>query len=80
MSMSEYTINRPVAFPGTEEERLANRATHSFFVYDPEEPMECMNCCARTYHVAADYPCGQEPPRETVTFYPDYNDAEREDH
>lgn len=59
-------INRPVAFAGTDAERLANRATHHFVVYDPEEPPECLDCCAKSWHVAADYPCGEEPPRETV--------------
>lgn len=62
------TVNRPVRFTGTEEQRIANRASHNFTYYDHEEPAECTDCCARTYHVAADYPCGQEPPRETVNY------------
>lgn len=59
-------VNRPVAFPGTAEEKRANYATHHWVCWDQEEPMECMDCCAKTWHVAADYPCGEEPPRETV--------------
>jgi hypothetical protein len=73
--MSYETVNRPVEFPGTDEERRANRATHHFASYDHEEPPECMDCMARTYHVAADYPCGTEPPRETVVTPAGLTDA-----
>lgn len=87
------TINRPVAFSGTEDERKANRATHNFCNFEIGEAAECSDCCARTYHVAADYPCGVEPEREVVIdnfsgigsmilegLLADFNDAEREDH
>lgn len=60
------TIDRPIRFTGTEEERQANRATHHFVMTDPEEPYECIDCASREYHAAADYPCGVEPPREVV--------------
>lgn len=87
-------VNAPLPFQGTEEERWANRATHHFSYYDHEEPAECIDCCARTYHVAADYPCGVEPPRGLLAngkpiteeeylkllAAQDFNDAEREDH
>lgn len=84
-------MNAPIKFQGSEEERLVNRLTHNFVSFDPEEPMECMDCCARTYHVAADYPCGVEPPREDTHIFvnglgiiaadfADYNLAEAEDH
>jgi hypothetical protein len=56
---------RPVRFKGTEEERLANRATHHFVSYG-EEPPECVDCLARSYHATADYPCGTEAPREVL--------------
>lgn len=59
--------NMPVPFAGTEEERRANHATHHWVTYDMEEPPECANCCAKEWHVAADYPCGEEPPRMTTT-------------
>lgn len=62
-----YEVDRPVEFSGTDEERDANRATHCW-MYDHEEPPRCTYCDAATYHVAADYPCGEEPPRETATF------------
>lgn len=82
------TINRPVQFDGTEEQKTANYATHSFVYYDDEA--ECVDCFCKPWHTAASYPCGQEPDRETVVVnynfpfpeepWPDYNDAEREDH
>lgn len=66
-----YTVNRPVAFAGSEEEKQANRTTHHFVTYQwGEDDFEtrCLVCDARPSHVAADYPCGVEPPRETVVF------------
>lgn len=62
-----YTINRPVEFPGTRDERMANYGTHNWIAYDPDEPMECGGCCSKAWHVAADYPCGYDVPREVVT-------------
>lgn len=62
-------INRPVAFPGTDEERLANNATHNFITnWYGEDSCEtrCGDCDCRPSHVAADYPCGTEPPREVI--------------
>lgn len=65
ISMSEtYTVNQPVPFSGTSEERKANYATHDFIYYDEEA--ECMGCCCKPWHVMADYPCGTIVPRETV--------------
>lgn len=64
--MSIETVNRPVAFSGTDEERLANYRSHHWVTWDPEECPECVDCCAKSWHVAADYPCGTEPPREEV--------------
>lgn len=62
--MSDFiTVHRPVAFPGTDAEREANHRTHLWTYYDEAR---CSNCDAKPWHVAADYPCGQEPPRETV--------------
>lgn len=59
-------VNRPIRFQGTPEQAAANYRTHDWIVYDIEEPRECGRCCAREYHAAASYPCGVEPPRETV--------------
>lgn len=61
-------INRPIRFQGTREQAAANYATHAWASFDIDEPQECIDCCARTYHAAASYPCGQEPPRETVNI------------
>lgn len=58
------TINRPVAFKGSEAEMQANRRTHDFRGID----YRCMACDCKPWHAAADYPCGTEPPREIVTF------------
>lgn len=62
------TVDRPISFQGTPDERLANYNSHSWTYYDHEEPAECNSCCAKAYHVAADYPCGVEPPREIITL------------
>jgi hypothetical protein len=65
------TLNRPVSFNGTEDERLANRATHDFVTYhfgEDSAETECFECCAKPWHTFADYPCGQQPPRETIIF------------
>jgi len=58
--------NMPVRFTGTDEERRRNYYSHDWVTYDHEEPPECMKCCAKSWHVAADYRCGDEPPRVTV--------------
>jgi hypothetical protein len=56
-------VNVPVPFPGTAEERAANRATHFFGGIDGR----CFDCDSRPTHVAADYPCCVEPPRMWIT-------------
>lgn len=79
------TINRPVPFSGTEEQKQANRLSH----WGIEG--RCDKCdCNMHWGEVRNYPCGQEPPRETVEVtidswegisnYPDFNDSEREDH
>lgn len=60
------TVNRPVKFPGTPEERRANRNTHGF-MWDHEDA-RCWRCDVRPSHVSADYPCGADVPREVVTW------------
>lgn len=57
-------VYKPVRFSGTEEERRKNYATHLFFTFDEE--IRCGACDCRPTHVAADYPCGVEPPRTAV--------------
>ena len=63
MTTEYITVNRPVAFPGTREERLANQRTHD---WNWADEVRCWRCDCKAWHVAADYPCGVEPPRETV--------------
>lgn len=60
-------INRPVRFAGDDEQRRLNRGTHAFvFFGDPDDAdINCLACDCKPWHAAADYPCGEEPPRET---------------
>lgn len=58
-------INRPVRFSGTREQADRNYHTHEFD-WSLGGDARCMNCDCRPSNVAADYPCGQEPPREVV--------------
>jgi len=60
------SITYPRRFTGTADERIVNRLTHHFIAFEEDEPAECADCCARTYHAAADYPCGVEPARITL--------------
>lgn len=56
--------NVPVPFQGTKEEAKANFLTHSWYSFD-DCPV-CMDCDAKVWHQAANYPCGTEPERLTV--------------
>lgn len=58
------TINRPIRHPGTPAVREANRRTHRWFNDDDE--IRCYDCDIKFWHTAAEYPCGETPPRETV--------------
>ncbi len=64
-----YVINRPVPFPGSDEKADANFLSHAFhYTGSPEDAdIRCDSCDCRPSHVAASYPCGEEPPREEVT-------------
>lgn len=64
-------VDVPKRFDGTPEEARANFDTHQW-VTDGDTPT-CAKCDARTYHEAANYPCGVEPPR--VIVYVDYNES-----
>lgn len=61
-------VNRPVAWPGTEVERAANEATHHWMAWDPEEMPRCTRCDCNAWGTVKDWPCGVEPPRETVPW------------
>ena len=58
-------INRPVKFAGTREQADINFRTHHF-VHLGDMEYRCNACDCKPSHVAAEYACGDEPPRETV--------------
>jgi hypothetical protein len=51
----------PDEWPGPEEEKRANYQTHSWGTYDGQTM--CGVCEAKSWHVAAQWPCGTEPTR-----------------
>lgn len=61
-------IDRPIPFKGSQEERIANRQTHywGLISFADIDEVRCLDCDCKPWHVAADYPCGEEPPREVV--------------
>lgn len=61
-------INRPIRFEGTTQQKRANFNTHSWDGGWGEETRICRDCGSKDWHAAAEYPCGVEPPRETVKF------------
>ena len=56
--------DRPIPFNGTDTEATANFKSHMFFACEER----CYACDAKTSHVAAYYPCGEEPPRIVVEY------------
>lgn len=68
------TLNRPVKFPGTREQANRNFNTHAWGTIDGEN-YACGACDARPWSATAEYPCGEEPERETITFDPIYVDG-----
>lgn len=63
MNSDTITVNAPVPFAGTPEEREANYNTHAF---DPEYA-RCVYCDCRPWGRVAEYPCGAEVPRADFT-------------
>ena len=61
------TINIPVQFAGSREQADLNYNSHRWAIVD-EEGLECNVCASRAYHVAANYPCGVEPPRKEISL------------
>lgn len=55
-------MNAPIPFRGLPDEAAANRASHRW-AGDPYSEIRCYECDAKPWHVAANYPCGVEPPR-----------------
>jgi len=64
--MSTRTINVPVRWQGSPEEGHLNFNTHAWRSFDPSEPPVCGACDSKMSHAAANYPCGEEPPREDI--------------
>lgn len=67
MTTTERTLpmlDRPVDFSGTAEEARENRRSHLWRAYDDE--VVCTRCDTAIWHVAADYRCGDDPPRELI--------------
>jgi hypothetical protein len=60
--MATTTINLPMPFPGSPEERHANYLSHSF-LWDDEGDTRCAFCDCRPSYVSADWPCMAEVPR-----------------
>jgi len=58
-------VETPVPFSGTPEEARANFDSH-MWVQEDEFNVSCMRCDARVYQFAANYKCGEEPPRTIV--------------
>jgi hypothetical protein len=58
-------ISLPIEFPGTDEQRRANRNSHNFqCVGDPDDgEVRCASCDCRPSYVSASWPCGAEVPR-----------------
>jgi hypothetical protein len=53
----------PIPFQGTREQAAANRLTHCWVSYDPDEPAVCSDCDSKQWHQAANYPCRAVVPR-----------------
>ena len=57
-----FEANRPVRFQGTPEQAKANNKPPNFsYAYADGR---CVTCDAGAWMAAAEYPCGEEPPRE----------------
>jgi hypothetical protein len=66
--MPSTYVNIPMPFSGTDEEAVANLASHDFGHED-----RCYGCDCRPWGLVALYPCGTNPDRVTVTT----DDAEK---
>ena len=63
----------PLPHPGTRQQIRKNRLTHYWHTLDGND-YRCLVCDANAFGTTADYPCGQEPPRQAghlpVNRYP----------
>jgi len=65
MKTTTTAYNRPVRFAGTKDEARANYNSHAW-LWSDDGDNRCMNCDSRPSGVHAEYPCGDEAPREWV--------------
>lgn len=52
-----FTINTPMPYPGTHADIARNIASHTF------DDGYCDRCGSKPHHVAASWPCGDDPDR-----------------
>jgi len=64
-------INEPVPFVGTPEEAESNFATHSFGYDGDDYDARCISCDSKVWHKSANYPCGEDVPRQVRVFFTD---------
>ena len=57
------TIDMPMEFPGTDEERMANFASHDFYDWAMDGDSRCTACDCKPWHITAGWPCGADVPR-----------------
>ena len=60
--MADAYVNIPMPFSGTDEEALANYASHYFGYED-----RCCGCDSRPWGIYALHPCGANPERVDAT-------------
>lgn len=63
-----YVVSFPADFPGTDAEKQANRDSHVYSYFDPEDGGRCMGCDCRPGSRSSDWPCGADVPREEMTY------------
>jgi hypothetical protein len=63
----EWDVPKP--FDGSAEDAQSNFDSHTW-VQEDEFTVVCSVCDSKNWHVAANYPCGTEPPRTTIVQYP----------
>jgi hypothetical protein len=56
-----YTINEPIPFNGTEQERRANYGSHDWTSFNGE--IVCFSCDCKPWYESSYYPCGVDVPR-----------------
>jgi len=60
----KYSVDEPIPFSGSDEEKTANTQTHYFTAGSDR----CAKCDCKVWHKAFEYECGTEPPRQIVDY------------